>query len=354
MSRAYLGDPSKANRLHAARKKAGFKSGRAAALHFGWSVATYRAHETATRYLHDETAKIYASAFMVNTEWLLRGLGAGPAVDPVRATQFKNKIERKAELAKSDPAASSGRRLRLARRLAGFRSTTAAAATTGLMRTTLSAHETGQNSLSEKMALLYAEAFRVSADWLTTGKLPSGYPWDIEQQLPSIIETYGELDKDAMEALSHLLPATSLPPEEVRKVSPPVRPKAEKDIKTDMVPEISARHLFRGLVSGDLADVPHEHMWSFPHRYVTEVLGGNLPTTVIVALGSRVKELHRGDRIIVDMSARVAVAGGTFVLVNQHGNFDLIEPKEGEGLVSVPPQSGWRIFGKRIGRVTTG
>ena len=103
-----------------------------------------------------------------------------------------------------------------------------------------------------------------------------------------------------------------------------------------------------------LADVPHEHVWSFPHRYVAQVLGANLPTTVIVALGSRVSELRRGDRIIVDMSARVAVAGGTSVLVNQHGNFDLIEPKEGEGPSSVPPKSGWRIFGKKIGRVTTG
>ena len=35
---------------------------------------------------------------------------------------------------------------------------------------------------------LYGEALRVSAKWLTTGELPSGYP-EIESQLPSIIDT---------------------------------------------------------------------------------------------------------------------------------------------------------------------
>jgi len=84
MSGAYLGDPAKANRLYAARKKAGFKSGRAAALHFGWSASTYCSHETASRFLADETAKIYAAAFDVKLEWLLRADGAGPPIDPVR------------------------------------------------------------------------------------------------------------------------------------------------------------------------------------------------------------------------------------------------------------------------------
>jgi hypothetical protein len=46
--------------------------------------------------------------------------------------------------------ASAHRRLRLARRLTGHLSTTDAAVTTGLKRTTLSAHETGQNAISER------------------------------------------------------------------------------------------------------------------------------------------------------------------------------------------------------------
>ncbi|MHC4042961.1 helix-turn-helix domain-containing protein [Bradyrhizobium sp. 23AC] len=350
MSGAYLGDPDKANRLQAARKQAGFRSGRAAALHFGWSAATYCAHETATRFLHDETANIYASAFKVNAQWLLRGIGEGPAVDPVRATQFRNKIERKAEQAKNDPAASSCRRLRLARRLAGFRSTTDAARATGLMRTTLSAHETGQNSISDKMARLYAEAFRVSPEWLRTGALPSGYPPEIERQLPSVVDTYGESDKVAMANLSPLLPVVGLT-SETRKVAPPVRSLAPRPLKADMVPEIAGRHLFRGLESGSLADAPQEHIWSLPHRYVAEVLGGLLPATIIVAPGSEVEGLNRADRVIVDTSARTAVAGETFVLVDRNGHFVLIKPQAGQPLD--PPDSRWKVLGKKIGRVTS-
>lgn len=349
MSEAYLGDPSMANRLQAARKQAGFKSGRAAALHFGWSAATYCAHETATRYLHDETAKIYAAAFKVNAQWLLRAIGDGPAVDPIRAAQFRNKIKRKAEQAKNDPSASSCRRLRLARRLAGFRSTTDAAGATGLIRTTLSAHETGQNSLSDKMARLYAEAFRVSPEWLTTGGLPSGYPPEIERQLPSIIDTYGEPDKAALTNLSHLLPALG-PTHEIRKVVPPLRSAAQKALKSDMVPEIAGRHLFRGLVSGSLADAPQEHMWSFPHRYVAEVLGGSLPATIVVAPGLEVEGMNHADRIIVDTSARTAVAGEIFVLVDRYGHFDLIKPQAGQLLA---PQNSLKVLGKKIGRVTS-
>jgi transcriptional regulator with XRE-family HTH domain len=345
---AYLGDPAKANRLQAARKKAGFKSGRAAALHFGWSAPTYCSHETASRYLPDETAKIYAAAFDVELQWLLRAEGNGPAVDPVREAQFRNRIAHKAEWAKNDPAASACRRLRLAR-LAGFRSTTAVAGATGLMRTTLSAHETGQNSLSDRMARLYAEAFRVSAEWLTTGMLPSGYAPEIERQLPSIIDTYSESDKVAMASLGHLLP--TIDPSEVRRIEPPIRSGSQKTLKTDMVPEISGRHLFRGLIAGSLADVPQDHMWSFPHQYVAEVLGGNLPATVVVAAGSEAGGLDRADRIIVDTSARILVAGDTFVLVDGFGNFDLVKAKAGDRVV--PPDSRWRILGKKIGRVTS-
>lgn len=350
MSGAYLGDPDKANRLQAARKQAGFRSGRAAALHFGWSAATYCAHETATRYLHDETAKIYASAFKVNDQWLLRGIGEGPAVDPVRATQFRNKIQRKAEQAKNDPAASSSRRLRLARRLAGFRSTTEAAGATGLMRTTLSAHETGQNAVSDKMARLYAQAFGVRAEWIRTGVLPSGYPAQIERQLPSLIDTYGETDKIAMVNLSPLLPAVS-PTAEVRKVIPPIRSPAPKTLKADMVPEIAGRHLFRGLTSGSLADVPQEHMWSFPHQYVAEVLGGSLPATIIVAPGLEAEGLNRADRIIVDTSVRTAVPGEVFVVVDRYGHFALIKAPAGQ--LSVPQNSRLKMLGKKIGRITS-
>jgi len=218
------------------------------------------------------------------------------------------------------------------------------------MRTTLSAHETGQNLVSDKMARLYGEAFGVSAQWLTTGRLPSGYAPGIERQLASIIDTYGESDKVAMASLGHLLPLINQT-SQARKVAPPVRSATEKKVKTDLVPEIAGRHLFRHLVSGSPADAPQEHVWSFPHRYVAEVLGGHLPATVIVTLTSEVKGFDRADRIIVDTSARIPVAGETFILVDGYGNFDLVGPERGYLLTRQDPRLN--ILGKKIGRVTS-
>lgn len=66
-------------RLAWARKKAGYKSARAAALAHGWKEVTYRSHEgssdTGTRDYDYETAQRYGRTFKVNPLWLLHGLG---------------------------------------------------------------------------------------------------------------------------------------------------------------------------------------------------------------------------------------------------------------------------------------
>jgi hypothetical protein len=124
----------------------------------------------------------------------------------VRAARFEMRRAAKKERAASDPVASANRRLRLARRLAGHLSTTNASEATGLKRTTLSAHETGQNAISEKMAQLYGEAFGADGRWLRTGDLPSGYPSEIERRLPALVETYGQSDGNARADLESLFP----------------------------------------------------------------------------------------------------------------------------------------------------
>ena len=50
-------------RLTEARKRAGFKSARAAALAFGWAESSYRAHETGFRTIGIDDAERYASGF---------------------------------------------------------------------------------------------------------------------------------------------------------------------------------------------------------------------------------------------------------------------------------------------------
>src|SRR6266576_4459 len=58
-------------RLREARKKAGFKSARAAALRFRWVPSTYASHENGQTPVPKEDAREYARAFKVDRAWLL-------------------------------------------------------------------------------------------------------------------------------------------------------------------------------------------------------------------------------------------------------------------------------------------
>lgn len=62
-------------RLKQARERAGFADAASAARRFGWSEATYRAHENGWRNFKQESARRYARAFRVPAEWLTLGIG---------------------------------------------------------------------------------------------------------------------------------------------------------------------------------------------------------------------------------------------------------------------------------------
>lgn len=60
-----------AERLKAAREKAGYKTAGAAAEQFGWTASAYRHHENGTRGFGLDVAKKYGRAFRVKPGWLL-------------------------------------------------------------------------------------------------------------------------------------------------------------------------------------------------------------------------------------------------------------------------------------------
>lgn len=61
----------KAERLRAARERAGYSSATEAADNFGWKAAGYRHHENGTRSFGLDAAKKYGRAFKVKPGWLL-------------------------------------------------------------------------------------------------------------------------------------------------------------------------------------------------------------------------------------------------------------------------------------------
>ena len=77
---------SPAERLRAAREKAGFASAKDAAEAMDVAVATYIQHENGTRGYPAKKAEMYARRYHVAAEWLLYGKGLppkGPAVPSV-------------------------------------------------------------------------------------------------------------------------------------------------------------------------------------------------------------------------------------------------------------------------------
>jgi transcriptional regulator with XRE-family HTH domain len=240
-------------------------------------------------------------------------------VDQIRALRFDAKRAAKKQRLQDDPTMQAHRRLRLARRLAGYVSTTDAAAETGLKRTTLSAHETGQNSISQKMARLYGQAFGVSPAWLLTGETPSGYPLETERRLPHLVNSFDEADREAREALADWIKPVKRQIETITE--PPASKVQFEKNQTETVPEISGRNVFRCIEEGSFSEIFSEQAWSFPKGYLAEVLGAASPSVVIISPSVDLALPHRGERLIVDTSARVRLPDRLYVWVNKIGRF---------------------------------
>jgi hypothetical protein len=72
-----------AKRLKRARERGGFSDATTAARHFGWTVATYLAHENGSRGFGWALGRNYAGAFKVDDSWLMTGRGRPSASDKV-------------------------------------------------------------------------------------------------------------------------------------------------------------------------------------------------------------------------------------------------------------------------------
>lgn len=77
-------DELPAERLRAARKNAGFRSARAAAIRHNWTPSTYAAHENGQNGFSVEDAQAYGRAFKISSAWLLSGEGDTGLANTVR------------------------------------------------------------------------------------------------------------------------------------------------------------------------------------------------------------------------------------------------------------------------------
>lgn len=319
----YSGDLRRANRLYSARKAAGFKSVREVALRLGFSEAKLRSQEAATRGLGEDDARAYAKAFSVDFDWLFSGLGRGPKIDANRGARFKLRATQ-AEKDAAAPAAKRGERLRLARRIAGFNSVTSAARKFRWNRSTLSAHEVGQNDVSPDAARVYGQAFRVNPDWLLNALLPSGYPAEIEQQLGALLELHRLPESNARTMLPLYGPglveaplSTNVLPSKARSVHP---------LPGDTIGEYDSVFLYKHLLSGrNIGQLRPERTWTTPKNYLRDVLGcgPNSATILAMSRNDTHRGLRKGDRLIIDCAIREPTHGSDFAFI-RHSGFDVI------------------------------
>lgn len=318
---AYLGKTDRAHRLNAARRAAGFASVHAAAARFGWSLATYRAHEGATRYLDERSARRYAEAFGVEMDWLWSGAGTGPELDPARVALYEAREDHVAKRLMIDPAEQAFIRLRTARRLAGYWSMTEAATIFGLKRTTLAAHESGQNRISPRMANLYGEAFGVQPDWLRLGQPPSGYPPEIDR----ILDRLGRMQDDSESSARRNYPAWT---SKRSSRSPDISESAfhskqsSKDVAGDAVPEFSVQQLERAMTSAGIGDpslIHPQRVWWFPERFLLETWSCEPKNAVIVVATVTTRTSAAGDRVIVDTSLRNPISSRFYAILGVDG-----------------------------------
>jgi transcriptional regulator with XRE-family HTH domain len=324
-------DPFVAYRLQTARRHAGFRSAQEACVRFGWGEPRYRSYESGTRRLTSDMAATYAAAFGVSLDWLFGYAGDGPELDPTRIAELQSQEELHQQ--QSAPKASDvAIRLRLARRLAEYRSASEAATTNGWSRSTYVAHESGQTGLSFEAARRYAYCFGVNQDWLLKGSPPSGLPEIIDVNLPGFLSLYSATEQEARQKLPLLRERTwrlrLRKRFQARKkpVQDPDQPgsgsgnrtvregRREEDVQIGEYSVDALRALAKR--EATLKELPPIRRFMFPRTYLRDVLRADPAYTVLAAMthNERRWDLRRGDRIFVDVAAHDIAAGGLFVV----------------------------------------
>lgn len=322
------------------RIRAGFKSARSAAIHFSWSQSAYAAHESGTRRMTKEQEKKYFSAF--------QSLFPGRRVGTRRATIPQHTVhwgERKLV----------GRRLQIARRLAGFTTAKEAAQFYGWNPQNYYSHESARHGISFDLAKTYALAFGANPNWISHGKLPSGFAIKVGQPSDHVEKWVTELanSKDDLSSISFSNFATP-----IRRAEPTQVTQLLKAISTSrsVVPKaINA--------AGDVLDVVRETLpglpsredssakpsWGFPEGFLSHVWKINSCQLAVFAISqdARAAGMSAGDRVLVDLSDTEIRRGHSFVIRNNEFVLSIVD----RATDSLRDPSNYVVLGRLVAKL---
>lgn len=214
-----------------------------------------------------------------------------------------------------------------ARRVAGFRSARAAAATLGVKPATYAAHENGSRTFSIADARRYAELYDVSPGWILTGEYfdedPSSRVRD--ESIVTPINANTSLDprtvlnaneslstrdifnfgKQALELLKQLEPAT------------------ETDLskQTVSIGEVTIKAMLQEHVSPEDEDWEFVAQWRFPPSYLSDVLKlSPLDTAILAVVDDNMSPTYKiGDRLIVNFEQKEFTIDGVYFFQTEDG-----------------------------------
>lgn len=92
---------------------------------------------------------------------------------------------------------TQAKRLKAARKAAGFKTVKAAAKFLHIPTSTYGAHENGQNGLKEESAAVYAKGFKVSKEWLLLGMEPND-PLEIGKDMVQLDDDWRKFVSDGL------------------------------------------------------------------------------------------------------------------------------------------------------------
>ncbi|TWI76482.1 hypothetical protein IQ16_00723 [Bradyrhizobium huanghuaihaiense] len=329
-----LGIPETGQLLRLARMSAGFSSAKAAAIHYGWSEPSMRAHESGTRKIGSEDATRYAAAFGLSAEAFRGGNAAKAEIDRLREAPAL--VEDR--VATERRPAAVGARLKLARKVRGFVSAYDFSVASGIVQSTVGSHEAGNSPVNDRMAEAYAEALGISVSWLARGALPSGLGEDADKiiaaapslsaldaaYLARIAEPGPAFDRDKVKLLvaaakAHRAPATS---------------------EEDEIHEVEASSIVQSMASARRL-----RTWKIPKGLLQTLFDAPPSDTVILALDRPIQGMMQGDRLFVDTSRRDWMAGGEFAFCGADGRIFLAKHSGG------PATSEGSLIGRVVGRL---
>lgn len=181
--------------LEEARLRSGFLTADEAADHHGWDRSAYWEMEEGLTRILPKNAEMFAAAFGVDPETLLRERGFDKRRLNKLETSNNNRraaIERhRNKEVRVRPSLTPlerirvdmGARVRFAAMMRDFSPTVRHRTRFGIAFDLIRRHEKGEEKISDRFLLAYATAYSVRKEWLATGNLPSGLGREVDLRI---------------------------------------------------------------------------------------------------------------------------------------------------------------------------